>query len=77
MLQLIPSQCRIKVVWSKALPLWALLLAVAAHIAIFIVLRDEIAQRTSPQATAISVQMIDLIPASPSTAAPAAPTRRA
>ncbi len=50
---------------DRSLPLWALLAAIAIHIVIFIALREEIAQRATVESTAISVQMIDLIPASP------------
>jgi hypothetical protein len=50
---------------DRSLPLWALLVAIAAHIAIFIALRSEIARRATVESTAISVQMIDLLPASP------------
>jgi hypothetical protein len=50
---------------GRALPIWALLAAIAIHIGIFIALRSEIAQHASAESTAISVQMIDLIPAMP------------
>ncbi len=50
---------------ERSLPLWALLLAVAVHIAIFVALRTEIVRRAAVESTAISVQMIDLIPAAP------------
>src|ERR1700749_541123 len=48
---------------DRSLPLWALLVAVAIHVAIFMALRDQIAHRASVESTAISVQMIDLLPA--------------
>ena len=50
---------------DRSLPFWALLVAVVVHVAIFIALRDEIAQHRHAESTAISVQMIDLIPATP------------
>ena len=50
---------------DRSVPLWALLVAVAVHLAIFIALRNEIAQRGPSESTAISVQLIDLIPAPP------------
>ena len=53
---------------DRSLPLWALLIAVAIHIAIFIALRSEIARRAAVESSAISVQVIDLVPTSPSAA---------
>ena len=50
---------------DRSLPLWALLVAVVAHIAIFVALRNEIVRRAAVESSAISVQMIDLIPATP------------
>ena len=50
---------------ERSLPLWALLIAVAVHIAIFVALRGEIVRPVAEESTAISVQMIDLIPAPP------------
>jgi len=50
---------------DRSLPLWALLVAIAIHIAIFIALRSEIARRATVESTAIAVQMIDLVPAPP------------
>jgi len=50
---------------EQSLPIWALLVAVAIHIAIFIALRIEIAGRAEEKSTAIAVQMIDLIAAPP------------
>jgi len=50
---------------DRSLPRWALLIALAIHIAIFIALRSEIVRRTTAESTALSVQMIDLVPAAP------------
>lgn len=50
---------------DRSLPLWALLVAVAIHIAIFVALRSEIARNATVQSPAISVQMIDLVESPP------------
>ncbi len=66
---------------DRPLPLWALLVAVAIHVALFFALRGEPLRRANDQSTAISVQLIDAaptpaeIPAEPQ-AAPRATTAR-
>lgn len=48
---------------NRALPLWALLFAVAIHIAVFIALRRETAHRVADDSPAVSVQLIDFFSA--------------
>lgn len=51
---------------NRALPRWALLVALAMHVAIFIALRGEIARRADDASPAMTVQMIDLFSEAPS-----------